>query len=264
VTLVLLAAALLADAPSTSSPGLPPVPAVEPTRVQRNAEGVLLLRLGERILAEGAYAVAAQVLRRGAQVLPDSPFILVALATALLREGRDLEGARRALERALALAPESAVAHARLGLYRALKGDPAGALESHARAAKLRPGDADYQETLGLAALDAGREDVARDAFEEVLRRRPASALALTNLASLYEKEGRLPQAEEALRRLVRLHPGRWPLWDRLARLYDRMKRPADAERARAEVRRLNPPPAPARVDLRELRPVRGAKRKTP
>lgn len=105
-------------------------------------------------------------------------------------EQGDLEAAREAYRRALALDPEHVDAHIDLGCLEHEQGRLAEA-EAHYRAAvALRPRDAIACFNLAVVLDDEARDDEARDAYEAALSADPACAEAHYNLAKLCERAG--------------------------------------------------------------------------
>jgi len=129
------------------------------------------------------------------------PSYLIASADTALAIG-DVEGARRLLTRALAVAPESAGVHVAWGrLHTALRRYK-DAKDSFDRAEALDPGSGEPAYWLGRAYQEAGDTRAAAAAFTRALRRDPthraASAALLPLLGARYEAAG-IPAAYAAL-----------------------------------------------------------------
>jgi protein O-mannosyl-transferase len=190
----------------------------------------------ERVYASDAAFAAAMV--------RDSPRSAKAWQTRAVERwsARDLDAARDAADRALAIAPDwsealairarievdshapGAEARAERWLLEALDENPrdySAALELGRlckdgdatklaiaetwleRAASLRPDLPDAPYLLGGVRLRLGRAAGARSAFEEALRRRPGYALALYGLGALAVEERRFDEAEARLREAI-------------------------------------------------------------
>ena len=113
-------------------------------------------------------------LELSARLAPADPDVHFAQAWLLTNAG-DLEGARRAYERALTLRPSDHVLWLESGKLRERLGDAEGALASFLEAARLAPSYAQPRWQLGHSLLRAGRRE---EAFAE-LRRAAAGDPAL-------------------------------------------------------------------------------------
>jgi tetratricopeptide (TPR) repeat protein len=110
-------------------------------------------------------------------------------------EVTDIEQAKEAYERVLAIAPDHADAHVNLGRLLHEQKAPAAA-EKHYRAAL--EADAEHETAafnLGVALEDLGRLRDAADAYERALRLDPQNPDAHYNLAGIYERRGDKPAA---------------------------------------------------------------------
>jgi len=122
-------------------------------------------------------------------------------------EASDLEKAREAYYRALAVDPASADAHVNLGrlMHEARE---AGAAEAHYRLAlAARPGDPTALFNLAVALEDMNRRDEAIAVYCDAIRSDPEYADAYFNIARLYEQGGESAKALQHLntyRRLTR------------------------------------------------------------
>lgn len=90
--------------------------------------------------------------------------------------------ARTLAERALALAPESALAHNTMGLVETADHRHADAARCYEKAAALDPGNASYIVNVGYSAVLTGDFDRARAEFERALTIDPDNASAYQNL----------------------------------------------------------------------------------
>ncbi len=115
--------------------------------------------------------------------------------------------ARKALERALEIAPEDPEANYSLGMVCAQTGDTARADEYLQRALKARPAYPEALNNLGVLYLVTQRRDQAVASFEECIRAAPAFDQAYLNLARVHVLEGARDKARDVLRDLLKQHP---------------------------------------------------------
>jgi tetratricopeptide (TPR) repeat protein len=121
-----------------------------------------------------------------------------------------LELARRAVERALKLAPELAEAHAQLGWIRmTYDWDWRGAEASYGRALELAPGSGFVLRRVGWLAANFGRLDEAIAFNSRAIEQDPLSASTYHSLGMALEAAGRLDEAEYAYRKVLELSPQR-------------------------------------------------------
>jgi tetratricopeptide (TPR) repeat protein len=124
--------------------------------------------------------------RAAIAMAPDRDDLYNNLGYNLLRQGR-LEEARQALERALALNPESRAARNNLGLALAARG--ASALEEFRRTSD----PATAHNNLACALIEQGRYGEARKELESALAYNRNHSAALANLRLLAELDGQPP-----------------------------------------------------------------------
>jgi len=124
------------------------------------------------------------------------------------RTDERLRRAKRAVDRAFALAPNSPDANLAMAYYRywGFK-DYAGALESAARAEQIQPGGADIHKTIGLILRRQGRHEEAVARFEQALRLDPRSTLLLMSLAETYGSLGKFRTADTWYQRVIEETP---------------------------------------------------------
>lgn len=107
-------------------------------------------------------------------------------AAGLYRRRGDWEAAWRALDDALAIAPESAAVFTMMGDLNCDQGEYAAAAQCYRRALALEPGRADAEVGLGRATVHlenlAGEPSTERPPAALLVRRRPETALALSLL----------------------------------------------------------------------------------
>jgi tetratricopeptide (TPR) repeat protein len=117
--------------------------------------------------------------------------------------------AREAAERALALEPDLAEAHATLGFIQMMfDWDWSGAEASYKRALELAPGNALALSAAAMLARNQCRYDEAIALGFRGLEQDPLSATAHTRFAACLASAGRLEEAETILRKSLELAPG--------------------------------------------------------
>ena len=145
-----------------------------------------------------------------------------------MEEGRRL--AREAVERALSLNPNLAVAHAQMGrIKQAIDYDWAGANASYQRAVELEPGN---PEGVGLAALSAaelGHFDEALQLARRAVDLDPLNAGSWEALAETELFMGQLDQSAADSKKALELDPDYWASPINLSRIYLLQGRPQDA-----------------------------------
>jgi TolB-like protein/Tfp pilus assembly protein PilF len=118
--------------------------------------------------------------------------------------------ARAAVDRALALAPDLAEAHAHKGwIQRTHDWDWTGAEASFDRALALEPNNAIVLRRAGALASSLGRSEQAIALTGRALARDPLNAHAWSNLGLFRNDEGQFSEAEAAFRRSLELAPGK-------------------------------------------------------
>ena len=120
------------------------------------------------------------------------------------------ERAREAVERALALQPDLAEAHAHIGwIQRTYDWDWRSSQASYARALKLDPGNAIALRRAATLEWSVGRTEEAIELSRRAAEQDPLSAHAYSNLGQVLEDVDRLEESEAALRRSLELVPQR-------------------------------------------------------
>jgi len=198
----------------------------------------------DQLLAQ-AFALAdpAERVRLCGEVVaidPESPVAHLALASAC-RETQDARGARQAVDRAAALAPDWEAVHYESGKLWLALDDLPRARDGFARAATLMPSFSAAFSNLGAALGELGEAGLALDAFEQVQAHDPDSSTVLNNIGVVSRELGRLDRSEAALRRVVELSPGFVFGHYNLGHTLFLAGRYADALRAYEEGQRLDP-----------------------
>jgi serine/threonine protein kinase/Tfp pilus assembly protein PilF len=129
------------------------------------------------------------------------------IATSVAARQQARERARQALDRALKLDPNLAIAHSRMGGVQWDSWDFAGAERSTARALAAEPNNSIVMGNAALVYGYVGRMDEAMALEKRVLEADPLSLTAHINLANYYMVVGRLDEAESLCRKALELAP---------------------------------------------------------
>jgi TolB-like protein/Tfp pilus assembly protein PilF len=173
--------------------------------------------LGRQQTAE-AYAESDALFRQVLEIDPRYAKAWVALASnfsnranmALLSESEGYARAREADEKALAIDPDFAPAHAGLGwIAMYADKDPASAARHFQRALALDPTDLVVLGSAAVFLKNLGRLDEALALQEAVVRRDPVNLTALSNLGNFQRVAGRYDAAIASFRTVLSLSPGR-------------------------------------------------------
>ena len=128
--------------------------------------------------------------------LLESPQTFETLGIRKLDE-EDWQGAAEQFRKGLALAPDSAALHHRLGTALSMMEDQAGARAEFLTAVQKSPDYFPAQFSLGVMLQTEGKHAQAVDRFEAALKARPAYTEARLRLASSLRRTGRLKEALE-------------------------------------------------------------------
>jgi Flp pilus assembly protein TadD len=132
---------------------------------------------------------------------------LLALASAC-RERNDFEGARSALEKAAALAPDWEAVHYEAGKFWLASDDMERARNHFQRAADLMPTFSSAFSNLGATLGELDRPEEAVVAFSKALEHDPEGFTILNNIGVVNRELGRLEESERALARVIEWAPG--------------------------------------------------------
>jgi TolB-like protein/Flp pilus assembly protein TadD/class 3 adenylate cyclase len=114
---------------------------------------------------------------------------------------------REAVEKALAIDPDYAPAHALLGVIAEDQNDLAGAAKHFERALTLDPTDLDVLQNAAIFLSDIGRVDEALALQQAIVRRDPVNTIALNNLGYYQRLSGRYDEAIASARMALSLSP---------------------------------------------------------
>lgn len=121
-----------------------------------------------------------------------------------LRAG-EFAAAEAAFRRAVDAAPESAVAHSKLGVALAQQRHLDEAIAEFSRAVALQPGYAPAYSNLGNVYREKGMTAEAAAAYERAVALDPDYWVAHQNLGALYKQMGRVGEAVEHFKKATRL-----------------------------------------------------------
>ena len=178
------------------------------TAMQRAAAHLLLSACAKRT---GDADGARRHVERALSLDPDSALAQYAAAE-LAEADRDADAAIARLERAVALSPAFVAAYQLLGILRGERGDVQQAADAFLRVVALDPRNARGYNNLGNALRTLGRLDEARAAFERALALKPDYELAIANVAVAWRDAGETVRAEALLEASLARTPGRPPL----------------------------------------------------
>ena len=138
--------------------------------------------------------------------------------------------AREAVERALALSPNLAVAHTQMGrIKQQADFDWAGADASFQRAIVLDPGNPEHVAMAACSRALFGRFDEALQLARRAVDLDPLSPSSWECLSAIEHYAGQLDQAAAAGRKALELSPDAWPGAILLTQIYVMQGRPHDA-----------------------------------
>jgi Flp pilus assembly protein TadD len=153
-------------------------------------------------------ALAVGYYRAALALRPDSPMAHHNLGNAL-RDLGDLAGAAAEHRKALEIHPEYAQNHDSLGLDHYLQGDQAGAVAEYRKALALRPQNPRTHTNLGNALQELGDLAGAAAEHRKAIELQPDLAEAHQNLGAALERQGDLAGALTESRRALALKPDR-------------------------------------------------------
>jgi len=222
-----------------------------------DTDPTLLVNAGALSLARNDIATSVARLERAVAVAPENAIAQGNLGFALIRAGRDAE-ALVTLDRAVALKPGFAQAHNNRGiaLVRLRRRDEA--IAAFERALAVQPAFVDAAINLGEVHNRAGDTMRARDAFSRVPPGHPAFASARVGLAFADALDGALGPATSALESLVAEQPKLVAAWHTLGAVRNWAWRHDEAERAFRQALALDPTHADARFGLASALLARG------
>jgi tetratricopeptide (TPR) repeat protein len=177
---------------------------------------------GERALAGGQWAAAADDFRRGMALTSDNPTLRYKLqyhlATALAMSG-DVRGAVEQFEDVVKRSPDFARAHYSLGILMASGGRSQQAVEHLTAAVKYDPTNVEARLRLADVLRSAGRPEESLPYYEQVLQADPRLVEAWLGNAQALVSLKRDARARERLEEALRINPDQPQIASALAQL---------------------------------------------
>ena len=153
--------------------------------------------------------------------------------------GRGMQAARQDeyplalqyFQRAVALHPEFAKAHAAIGTVHLQRGDFSASEKALTRALDITPGLMQAESNLALLYTKTERFDDAIRVYRDLIRKHPESLQVWLGIASAYQKADRFEEAIEAYRECLKRSPNLIAVMTNLASCYEAVKQESEAIR---------------------------------
>ncbi|MBK1630204.1 hypothetical protein CKO31_05485 [Thiohalocapsa halophila] len=165
--------------------------------------GLSLVKGDDDAVVEGL-----EILQTALRQEPDNLMADIGIVSALLRKGQG-EAALSAAESMAEKYPDNGAPWALAGIARGTLGDLDGAQRAFEQALVLAPGEPSTAANLAAIALKQGRVDDARGYYEQALGQRPQHEQTLLKLAQLEARLGNDQAAETLLEQAIKAHPQR-------------------------------------------------------
>jgi Tfp pilus assembly protein PilF len=121
---------------------------------------------------------------------------------------RDYKGAVEEIKKALAINPNDASAHNKLGMCYQYLRDTSGAQRQYEEAVSLNPGYAEAWNNLGSLYHQRGKHKQAIKYYQKAVKLKPTFATTWKNLGTAYLSDGRYEEGYQAYQTAFRLNPG--------------------------------------------------------
>lgn len=188
---------------------------------------------GLRAEAAGDLQAAKRALGKAVELAPEDPQTHLNLGAVLLSLD-ELEEAERHLEAALRLRSDYAEAHHNLARIAEQRGDLPTALDHYRRAAELAPHNAEFRFPYARLLIAAGRQDAAIPQLRAVLRDAPTDLGTRFLLAVALEGSGQRTRAQQVAAEAFELAPDDSHVAELYVRLTSTTAGVPDAERERS------------------------------
>jgi Flp pilus assembly protein TadD len=167
----------------------------------------ILETLVKVLFAEKKFAEAADLLKQSVETPPLDSALFADLGNAYARTG-NLDGAEQALNRSIAINPETAEAHDLLGLIAIQRGNEAQAKKELAEALRIEPDLAEADDNLGKILI--GDQDLKQADYylSRAVTLDPSEADSFHSYGLLLMLEKQYGSSAQALRRADSLDPG--------------------------------------------------------
>lgn len=166
---------------------------------------------------------------QAALLQPGDLAVQIAWIDALLALGKN-SAAEAALQTVLAIQPDYAPAHGRMGQLYQSQGETKKAIHSYARALQQEKFNPIFLEKFGSLLRGQGDQDAALVCFKSAVEASPNSAELLDAYGITLRNQECLAAAENAFRKALKLHPGYTPALRHLCHLLEIHGRFAEAE----------------------------------
>lgn len=186
-----------------------------------------LLAEVESDFARGECAAAVERLHEVLAIEPQHAFAHNRLGAAFVNLGRYPE-AEREFRRAIELQPRFAKPYFNLGIVLFWQGDLNAAEAAYLSAVELDPENVEALVSLGMTLGTVGRLGDAKSCFDRALQVQPRNVSTLCSLGWMASVEGRFEEAEAMFRRALEIDPRRSHAWAPIADL--RRMTPADSD----------------------------------
>jgi tetratricopeptide (TPR) repeat protein len=161
---------------------------------------------GASLLSQRRFEEAIGEFEQAIRANEDLSIARINLARARI-ETKDLEGARREIDRLLERKPRSKDAEYILGRIAAIEGHPDEAEAAYRRALQFDAHDTEARNALGLFLESRGRHEEALQEFRQVVAVDADFAEARNNMGAVLRALGRDDEAAEAFRKAIALDP---------------------------------------------------------
>jgi protein O-GlcNAc transferase len=200
------------------------------------------------LAATGKLPDAALEMQAAVKAAPQSAPLLGDLGS-IYAQQKSWAKAESAFRDAIAIDPNSAIAHLRLGLAMQAQSEP-GALQELDQAAQLAPNDAAIQLAWGKALAISGDDAQAIPVLEHAIILQPGSEDAMNQLAQAYQRAKRVPEAIGLFKKVLAIDPKNAILLTNFGMAYAQMQRAKDAVPLLQSAVELDPKNVTAHEDL--------------
>ena len=180
------------------------------------------------LAAENRWDEAIAALRRAVAFDPETEYLRMNLARALLRKDQ-AAAAIKILQQVLRHSPENIAGHELLGDLLSYQGRNEEAVGHYRQALKLAPGNEMLQLRLAMALGQLGRNDEAIKVLETLVAEQPDATSAHLLLARFYQENNRSEKAEAAYQEILQRHPDQQQAILELGKLLEARKLFAEA-----------------------------------
>ena len=137
---------------------------------------------------------------------PESSIAHTNWGATLARQGQLTEAIKH-FQRALQINPDYAFAHYNRGVVLAQQGKPAEAIEHYQQALQIRPDSAEAHTNWGVALAQQGKPAEAIEHYQQALQIKPYSGEAHTNWGVALAEQGKLTEAIDHYRQALQIKP---------------------------------------------------------